>query len=193
MNKYLAIPFLVGFSLSLSAFGARAPLDGTWLSNCYTEQNETTYAKDSMTFDGNNLDLLVTDFADSQCATQSFAAEVKATYQDGAHSITVPDATEVDETVTSIGLVFYAPNLIATLNEMKLCGYSDWAVGQMKDVTGKTCNNQEMPKQGDRSYDIYEILSDKTLVTGMVTKDYDGSTPEKRPQALDMSKQYSKQ
>jgi hypothetical protein len=75
---------------------------------------------------------------------------------------------------------------------MKFCGIEDWSVGVAQDITGKTCGSTSLPKSGDRFYDIVQLLDGKTLATGNATKEFDGSTPEKRPQEINLTKKYIK-
>jgi hypothetical protein len=177
--------------LTVSAAQAALPsFDGTWLSNCYDEKG--LHFQDTLTVKGHDASDLVRGFSDASCKTLSFAAEGKETIQEGKESEFAKGASEIDGTVSSLSLAYYDANVVDYLNKSSFCGLNNWKVGVMNDITGRKCAGVDMPKAGDRSYDILQVLG-TTMRIGKRTTQYDGTTPEKRPRELDMAKAYIKQ
>ena len=82
---------------------------------------------------------------------------------------------------------------ISAANDQALCGFTDWAVGVEKDLTGVDCGDGSvMPKAGAMSYDIYQI-KDGQLYFGDSSRDgHDGSSPTTRPTKINTDMPYKK-
>ncbi len=77
-------------------------------------------------------------------------------------------ATQVDVTIQSSDLTFYDLNWVGHMtrdNSTTLCGYSDWAVGVAKDVTG-CADLEDMPPAGEPFKEIMSINDNNTLRMG---------------------------
>jgi hypothetical protein len=97
----------------------------------------------------------------------------------------------------------YTPLSVAEVNGLNTateCGYSDWALGVAKDLAGRTCGSITFPSAGAVQYDIYNIAQFDLPFTGEVAGELkfgsssggmDGTTPAKRPTALDGSMVYT--
>lgn len=190
VRHYSKLLPLFGVLFTLSAAKADIKsLDGKWQTNCYVESSQ--HLMDTIVIKGGAMSMVMQGFNDG-CATPSMAVQVDSTYQIGAGSTHALGADDIDITASKIILTYYNPSVIGQLKQVKFCGISDWEAGVAQDITGKTCGTTTLPKTGDRSYDIVELFDEKTLMTGNTTKEFDGSTPQKRPQEININKLYIK-
>lgn len=75
-------------------------------------------------------------------------------------------------------------------SEQAVCGRSDWAAGVALEVTALSCDffllgtPMRVPPQGLARYGIWKIEDDR-LYFGLVTRELDASSPERRPREWD--------
>ena len=190
------IIFVLAAAINFASVAALAsPFDGTWNSNCYSQsaQGQTEYAKDQLTVSGTAMGVDSAIYSDSSCGQSAIA-----TIHTGETIALSPSTTgtagvqNVDLQLTGLTLTFHDSTYIEYMNTESFCGYSNWAVDQAQDVTGKSCGGQTMPSAGTQNYDIMGVGTDGNLYMGLVTTTLTGASPDKRPTALDTSIIYSK-
>ena len=182
MKLHLINGCLIGL-LFASFANASEPIEGKWTSDCLKQ--EQSYYMNTMTIAGNNISQVGNSYEDSACKMKALEVGVESTAKYGPDSMQVAKAKELDTILSSLTLLVHDPRYISYLNSQKFCGYTDWAVEQVKDIAGKDCGGNLMPKVGDAYYDIYSLLNTDKLLTGKASKDFDGQTPEKRIRELD--------
>lgn len=163
----------VSSSMSLPLTG------GIWLSNC----NYDSTAK-GVRFDGTNFNDAVIYFTDSSCSAISYITERIGTY-----SITTDDSSQpqlwlhgnYDKTVSDYAITPATSAAAVSMNSTSKCGFTDWASGTLKVVTGQNCGSGIL-SAGVSEYDIYHYQTGE-LEFGYFNSTNDGSTPEKRPTA----------
>ena len=173
--KFISLLVAVG---SMAAFASE--LNGTWTGGCHNG------VKFAAIIDNNHLVMTKSDHFDSVCAVESAKTVVAATFQVGAESQFVKGAMENDWTIAKIELMPTSVGTVAKYNVNHFCGLGDWSLNQAKEITGLKCDQIQMPKSGDRRYDLYQLPNPKSLVHGKLTAEFDGTSPEKRPRELDM-------
>jgi hypothetical protein len=66
-----------------------------------------------------------------------------------------------------------------SLNGISWCGFSDWQTGVAKDVTGRTCEDYQVPSSGQTIYSIIKS-SGTQLWLGEASDGHDGSSDAQR-------------
>lgn len=95
----------------------------------------------------------------------------------------------------SIQLTLYRDILTEDFNRRRVCGFSDWQIGHPRTITGLRCAlftsdfEVTVPPAGQTRYGIY-LREGNSLYYGQLTQEFDGSTPERRPQQLNRSIEY---
>ena len=173
------------------ALGSEAALEGKWATGCLKADKSTQ--SEVMTMNGNNLDVIVQGFSDQGCATRFMTANLTGTFKMGPDSQMVKDAKESELIYSTLTLTFHSSEIVGYLITLNVCGYSDWQVDQPKNVLGQTCDKTVMPKAGDTRYNLITLPMNNRLFLGKETKEFDGSTPDKRPRELDMDRPFNKQ
>ncbi len=101
------------------------------------------------------------------------------------------EENQIDFTYSQIQLVVHIEEVIRDFNERAVCGLTNWKRSEAQTITGLKCalfninKPTPIPKAEDKKYGIYKIESDK-LFFGRLSKEFDGSSPEKRPQEYDL-------
>ena len=176
-------------ALFVSASLVAGNLEGQWEGKCL--KFDQGYAKTVSTVSGANVVSSEEIFMDKACNQSAAVVKIAATYQEGAESKVVKGATEIDSTLSKISFTATDERVAGYFNSVQFCGFSDWKAGEEKDITALTCEQTQMPKSGDRYYNIYSV-NESTLMMGKTTQEFDASSPEKRPQELDTVNTYTK-
>lgn len=185
--KYFFICVLLSGSLTTScakneeaSSSISLPLTGgVWLSNC----NYDGTAK-GVRFDGTNFNDAVIYFTDSSCSSISYITERIGTYSIATDNNSQPEFWihgNYDKTVGDYAITPATSAAAVSMNSISKCGFTDWASGTLKVVTGQNCGSGIL-SAGVPEYDIYDYQVGE-LAFGYFTGTNDGSTPEKRPTA----------
>lgn len=161
--------------LSLGSYGETQDLNGVWKLNCDRGLRKEQVIE--------NFTTVTTEFfhQDKYCNHESFRFKTSGTIQ-----LTEANPTWIDFTYTQVELTVFIPDVVADFNLRQVCGFTDWAVGEAKVITGLQCalfnvnKATQIPKVGDLKYGIYKIENDR-LYYGQMTQKTDGSSFEKRP------------
>lgn len=70
------------------------------------------------------------------------------------------------------------------LNMARYCEIQDWKDHQKTLVTGRACDDRQLRRAGDRSYQRIKTVEDG-LWWGLYSDSMDGSTPAKRPESYE--------
>ncbi len=185
--KYLFV--LIFSSLTFPLF-ADSKFEGKWTAVCRADASQ--YSQETVVYSGNSATLTLLGANDPKCKNVWLKATMTTTLNVGAgFSQGDIEVHPVDFIFSKVLFSFYDSAVIAHLNNSQYCGYSDWALGAEKDVTGRTCDGKPMPKSGEGVYDIAAVHGDK-LYGGKRDFEFNGTSPEKRPAELDRSRPFVK-
>ncbi len=143
---------------------------------------------------GSSLQHTTTLSNDANCATPLITITENGSYQvgdkvsDNVYALTL--------TYQSVAIMPVSPDGAQKLNDIKACGFADWAAGASKDVTAQSSADYVVARCWIKTprviYDISEIDGDH-IKFGLVQNGQDKSSVDKRPAAVDQSVVYSKQ
>jgi hypothetical protein len=156
---------------SVDARSMRDPaLDGTWEARICTSQARMTL---TATFTGDQYVWRTGYFRDTDttCAAPFKIVNTNGPYVAGDDALISVGAREIDFETAATTLVPADAQAASFWNQIAFCGYSNWAVGVARDVTGKTCDDGSgMPDvyfpAGQTSYDIYRVFDGTELRFG---------------------------
>jgi len=169
--------------------GSSANLIGTWLLSCQT--SFTT----SLVVDDTNYVATTSVYSDPACTagTEYYTEVYSSTYSIG--SLFTSDnglaATQLNVEMVSIERTLHDAFWVQSYNAKSTCGYSDWALGVAKDITGRDCGTDVASctshggsvcdAAGLVTYTSYGVDdSDTQLMFGYPTTGKDGTTAQKR-------------
>lgn len=169
---------------------------GNWYADC--EYDGTSYQTRTTSFVAGSYTHVTTHYSDSSCLQKALDLGETGTYTIGGQ---VPNASryELDRTLTSLTITPQNSTAVTNYNTSSLCGFSDWAIGVTKNVTGLNCGGDYLPAAGLKYYDVFIIwpysvpatpgypgtgITAGTLNFGYTDSTNDGSTPAKRPTSL---------
>jgi hypothetical protein len=177
--KSVFIIFLLVSSLiipnSLSATENKLSLDGVWQTVCSNGLQKTNILQNKSSKYQESF------FKDKNCLNESFRFVTLSHFT--FESI---NPNWLNFTYDQIELTIFNELIIKDFNSRNVCGVNTWRLSEPQNITGKACAlfniNQAslMPKSGDIKYALFKII-DTRLYYGKLSKNEDGSTPEKRP------------
>jgi hypothetical protein len=178
--------FIIALLVSVSSFGLS--LEGTWNGECVEDPDG--YMQDNISFKGNGYEILSYHHADEACDTANVKIESKG-------SFVIPEGengrvTNIDFTSQSTFITPLTKGMAFSMNLISLCGLKNWKANQKNEVSGKTCQEDVVPKVGETIYNIHSVENDGTLYTGKRTSEKNGKTPETRPTELDTDMPFKK-
>ncbi len=168
---------------------AATEFDGNWKSSCAGQQGG--YSTENIKIGENKIDYTVAVFGDAGCTNKYVDLVTVGTLDIGPMSQSIAMAHDTQIIFSKINLTPRSGFVTMMLNSKTMCGYKDWKVNVAKDVSGRECDGQQMPKIGDATYDLVSLQNSK-LFYGEKTEENDGTSPEKRPKKLDTSRPFSK-
>ena len=157
-----------------------------WRSPCAADEDGGSVVTE-ISFTDNMLIALTNNYSDIACrvATESFGSN--STYTLGQDT-KVEGAVSIDLTLTALTIAPGSDKIANLLNQARYCGYSDWAIGQAKDVTGNSCVG-DSPKVGSQLFSILSVQigadGKQILAFGDISRGKDGTSVELRPTTLD--------
>ena len=182
--------FLMGLVVfcSLNTLYA-SELEGTWITDCI--KNEQGYQRETMVNSGNNSAWKMEMAQEGDCKSM-LDVDIAVSFQIGPNSQMSPMAKEFDMILSKAILTPKEAQVVQYLNMLKFCGISNWKINQGQEIQGLVCGDKTMPKTGDPTYDL-AMISGNQFYRGQFSEEFNGSTQEKRPQALNMEQPYMKQ
>jgi hypothetical protein len=143
----LALGFAAGCGEKDEDAEEKKELEGTWAWPCVADnsgsnnlQGDNDHMIQSMIFEGDNFEYRTTMFNDSACTDQFAHFGYVGTYVTEGESETVTDAKNWSFTVTSITATIASSDVVNMFNSSSECGFTDWAVGVAKTISGQTCD-----------------------------------------------------
>lgn len=89
-------------------------------------------------------------FSTQDCQTENLNVVVKGRFNTTRKSDFFHTPETVEMTLRSQAVVDH-------YNKNSICGFSDWILGQSREVSGKFCNPYDMPKADQLSFDIFQL------------------------------------
>lgn len=138
----------------------------------------------------NEIRLSENFYQDAACTQASFEFKTN-----GAVFFNSEQPLFIDFVYEDIQMTLYKNNLVVDFNSRKVCGFDNWKIAEPQDITGRLCaifnigKETQIPRRNDFKYGIYSIENEK-LYYGKLSSQFDGNSPEKRPQQLNRIIEY---
>ena len=183
MNFKISILFLA-LVFQISQITHAQIANGIWSTKCINGQQKLQVYSDKLVV------LIEQFYSDSQCLNESIRFETTGTI-----NYSHENSSFIDFKYEAIHVTFFKQDIIDDFNNRKVCGLAEWKLAHAQNITGRRCaifnlhKETQIPQTGDRKYGIYSIENAK-LYYGQLTKNLDGSSPEKRPTQINTSLEY---
>jgi hypothetical protein len=189
---------LIGGSTAGLAAGARLPrateLEGTWVKPCTLDPVYDVYRIERMIFTGDMAYVSREFSSQPTCEPIDVVFAGRARFTIGDSVSGVPGARQLDFTFSELFGRAATDDAVEALNGLEICGLTGWQRGVDRDVAGRVCEGSlPNPEIGGRVYHIYEIDGDRLYSGARTGADSDGSAPERRPRALDLTEPFLRQ
>ena len=154
-------------------------VEGNWVPACTGDDRM------SVAFAGGTAVFTATLYDGTGCATVKATAAYTHTFTLGA-AVRVGEK-KFDYVQVSALVTLKTAAAVTEFNTGVLCGYSDWALNQPKDIAGKTCGSDVQAVNGVTKYSIYKLdtgVAPNELKIGVKGSGNDGTTVALRHTAL---------
>ena len=155
---------------------------GRWVLACASGVARTQLFKES------SVTLTESFHQDRDCLDLSFEFITSG-------DVIYPQADNIDFTYRRVFLALHKNALIDDFNARRVCGISQWTLHAPVDITGRECaifnftKTTKIPSDGDTKFGIYRI-DDGGLIYGKLTRENDGSSPQRRPVTFEAERIY---
>lgn len=161
----------------------RSDLNGTWVKACESA-GTLGFRRNRLTFTNTTVQFRADIHQNDSTCNNTADLEVRSNFTQTTPGFTAGQNSNVDATLQNIKAKFNTNTAATAANVANFCGFSDWAAGVEKDVTGRDCI-EDLPDAGERFYQIVRLESESRLFVGQVTDSQDGSSPGDRPTNLE--------
>ena len=131
-----------------------------------------------------------TEIFRKDCKAADLVIETGGTYDSLGKAKDIPDAKEINFTISAASVTPKSEDAVKALKAMKYCSISEWALGKKEDVLGKDCAGVNY-KNGEVVYDIYR-QKNKQLYFGKKMLFLAGETANDRPVKLEEKRVFVK-
>jgi hypothetical protein len=190
----LAIPLLFACEKKKELSSETPSLEGgTWVSGCGYDGSSSSYQVRSAGFTGGQFAQGMTIYSGAGCASGLIKMDFTGSYVLGGSLYSGSSMQKLDLTLATLTLTVLNASVVSSYNTSSMCGFSNWALGVGKNVTGLTCNSSPMPSAGEVTYDIYNFedvsipsmgIVEGTLNFGYNDASHDGTSDATRPDSL---------
>ncbi len=158
---------------------------GLWTTNCKDG------LKKEQIYENNNRIVSTENFhSDQTCQNRSFSFQTigQVSYYEESDQF-------IDFLYYEIFLTLFKQELILDFNQRKVCGISDWKLSQPQNITGLKCaifnigKETKIPSAGEIKYGIFQMNQNK-LYYGQLSKEFNSTTPERRPMQINFLTEY---
>jgi len=166
---------------------------GSWASECQQgEESDDFNFVQSVTFSINGNFKQLNDYYESSDTSCAFSVvlveEINSTYSLGDPLPLLSNTNKINFVVTGWTWTPKDTTWAGYLNDSAVCGFTDWANGQMKSIAGMDCNNYQPLAVGGTLYDIFELQSSTLMYSGITS----GTSEATRPTSVNTSVPYTK-
>ncbi|MBP9706685.1 MAG: hypothetical protein KBD78_03515 [Oligoflexales bacterium] len=202
----------------LSNAAMASDIEKIWSTGCQTVQQGGSFLGFEI-YEAGNFTVGSVEFDDAQCSFPGMTNTLIGTYSES----TVNGNNAIDKTYNQHLMTWFDKGLVAyletyikdgkdtqgqaqqildgyaafitELNDMEFCGYTDWTIGDAKDVTGATCVYVTVVAGAVQGYPVPTLAGPATeyniykvdagyLYIGEASQDFDTTTADKRPTTL---------
>ncbi|MCK6597707.1 MAG: hypothetical protein L6Q37_05025, partial [Bdellovibrionaceae bacterium] len=125
---FLVISFFSTVLLAIS-------FEGTWKTSCVNGQQKIQVIKT------NRIATFEVFFQDYQCQNLSFYFLNQGKFELSLKNSRVKGSTEgeIEFIFDSVGFNIFNPQIEFQFNQQQICGYEDWKLKKIKNITGQQC------------------------------------------------------
>lgn len=164
-----------------AAASTPSELEGAWVTNCTSNQDpdypENMIVRSVFTASTVAVSSSVYAIDDVTCKKKLTTSEIASDYTLGNEVAGVSGAKEFNVILTKVSFSINSQEDVASYNESESCGFTDWKLDTVKDLTKTECVTSPQ-------YDIVKVDGNK-LYFGLATETLDGSAAAKRPISLE--------
>lgn len=149
-----------------------SPLSGTWQQDC---RNRVVRTEE---FTIGDVVYQENFFADDSCTTALLQFRVSGPFR--------IVGTDIDFRSNIYEAIAMSADVARSFNARRVCGWSDWREGQVRDVSSRACDffnwgsPMQVPPAGSWRFGKWK-LENGFLYFGLLTPERDGTTPARRP------------
>jgi len=165
-------------------------LSGEWSPGCVMAEDATFGLTESLTLNATDYKMVSIIAAGAGCSQPLYRMEEFGKYGVGPAVSSISGAHEFNQTIEKILFTLFDAGYAQSYNDDNWCGFSDWAVGIPKDISGRTCRQSVHPAHGATRFGIYRVDTvggRLALSLGRGDSTHDGQSPTRRPVELDDS------
>ena len=151
----------VGFFLSWPQIALPVTLTGNWQTLCTKSQSSSQMRK--MSFDGANLKYEITDFDDDKCLKANKHKSWMMTHEVFRERASQP-LWKINLIIKNIHLRPLTTEQTAKLNQQSYCSFSDWELGQFKEVSFEKCQQQRPSNKNLRIFNVLKQQENKLIL-----------------------------
>lgn len=147
-------------------------LAGTWKTSCQGPVS-SAYAMDQVVVSSSDMTQTLMGYSNSTCSTLSTTMVIAFTVTVGSTSTSsgpTQNATKLNATLVSIKATPNTASAATNWNTATYCGFSNWANGVTKDITGNTTCS--MKSAGAINYQMFRITSSSGTNNNLVFGDF---------------------
>jgi hypothetical protein len=159
-------------------------LDGAWKQGC-----GPGIIKEEK-FSGETAEYTETNFWEPTCKNAVVQTISRGKINLGEAVREPQGALSIDFTFSSVHMRPLYERTVEIYNKRHVCGISDWALNEEREVTGRECDFfglgsvMRIPAAGEKRFGIVKV-TEGALYFGRLTPEKNGLTPEARPVQLD--------
>lgn len=187
LNKLIFVICLAYSNYALSQIAS-----GIWQTKCLAGIEK------KQIYSPNNS--VITDeyfYADRNCKQEvmRFTTAGSVEYPTPLNSQNDSSNREINFSYKEIYLSLHTQSTIDNFNSRQVCGFSDWQLSVAKNITGLKCAlfnanlKTQIPFEGDIRYGIY-LQNENKLYYGQLTSEKNSSSPDRRPDQLNLTIEY---
>ena len=177
-NIYIILILFLSFTIyscakksdTSSTTATTTELEGTWLTSCYTSSdNYTNIGK--IVVSGTNVVHTSEAHSDTSCANDYSKWEYSYASLSIGDEVTFDDGTKGHKYTLNVDSFKHTPqssSYVNHLNSNTACGYSDWTLNTVRDVTGLTCGST-YPVKNTTSKGLYNLVGNNLFLGGHIT------------------------
>jgi hypothetical protein len=167
--RTLLFCLLLGFATFYSH--ATSQIEGQWMTDCSFVPRKHSGIL-SLRLQSDAYSVLFSQYSDRECNVLGFEIAQSGTYERSGE--------DFDHTLTSIVMTLQSEDVVKHSNQTLFCGYSDWKIGESRDISGRRCGPFAMPIVGKKSFDLLR-LKDGGLTFGGFPRENTFESPTLRP------------
>ena len=167
-NIYIILILFLSFTIyscakksdTSSTTSTTTELEGAWQTSCYLGSDNLSYIT-TISVTGTNLEIKDESHDDSSCNTDNGTLVASFSSLSIGEEVSFSSGATGHKFTMNLVSFKYTPETAADVsygNTNSICGYSDWALNTVKDVTGKTCGSVTLPAANTTYLSMYKLV-----------------------------------